>query len=744
MSAARNIRAAVAAVLGVVAVLLGAATPGALADVFGATALLSASPFGQSEYAHDPALSEDGRYVVFDGSVGGVSGVWRRSTAPGSTFEQVAGGDATLPSVSGDGRYVSFTSNEGASLPAITNGQIVNGEPVREAPGVYVRDMDQAPGEPGAFTLASAKDHSMQSLAYEFPGASEEQIETKRTAFGAIAAGRSAITADGRTVVFVTTAQSDLGGPETPPLQVAVRHLDTQETQLVSVRFDPATGRPAIDGETGETEPVPEEEGRYGAVWSKGVPAPFQTTTVGTVTKPYRVPALPGASISADGSAVAWYGGQISEQVRTLSGERLDKLYAEPLWRRITGGPAEPTRRVTGGSDPESPGCLAAPESRLPPSPVPGDPCQGPFATQVSGIGTWNDSQEADYIPRLSANGDDVAFLAGAPLLTEAGAFGIGGSSFNSDVFREDMTAPDRTSGLTQLTQFASSDTNRIPTNANISDLAISADGLQLAFSTRRTVFPLGTPAFVSAPSSVPGLVEIYDADLANATLTRVTHGYEGGAPEHPEVETGNEDRYARISDGSLSPSFDASGNLLAFSSTAANLVFGDGNTPPSGLGERDGADVFLVPRIIFSSEPTPQTISPPPANPLPEPLWRLVVTASSLPDGTVRLRAIVPAAGVLLARAASSLPAGTARRGHRKVRRTVARASATTRAASTSVVKLQLQLGGHYRPLAYRAGGLPSSVTVSFSAKGHPTLRRTLTIRFRHRTSRHPRRRAR
>ncbi len=465
--------------------------------------------------------------------------------------------------------------------------------------------------------------------------------------------------------------------------------------------------------------------------------APFQTTTVGTVTKPYRVPALPGASISADGSAVAWYGGQISEQVRTLSGERLDKLYAEPLWRRITGGPAEPTRRVTGGSDPESPGCLAVPESRLPPSPVPSDPCQGPFATQVSGIGTWNDSQEADYIPRLSANGNDVAFLASAPLLTEAGAFGIGGSSFNSDVFREDMTSPDRTSGLTQLTQFASSDTNRIPTNANISDLAISADGLQLAFSTRRTVFPLGTPAFVSVPSSVPGLVEIYDADLANATLTRVSHGYEGGAPEHPEVETGNEDRYARISDGSLSPSFDASGDLLAFSSTAANLVFGDGNTPPNGLGERDGADVFLVPRIIFSSEPTPQTISPPPSNPVLERPWQLVVRATSLPTGAVQLRATVPAAGMLAASAASTLPARVART-HRKVRRTVAKATTAAQGVG-STVNMKLRLVGHYQGLAGRPGGLFSSVTVTFSAKGHPALRKTLTIRFVARR-RHPR----
>ena len=66
----------------------------ARADVFGTISLLSASPFGQAEYAHDPALSEDGRYVVFDGAIAGVQGVWRREARPGANFEQVAGGDA--------------------------------------------------------------------------------------------------------------------------------------------------------------------------------------------------------------------------------------------------------------------------------------------------------------------------------------------------------------------------------------------------------------------------------------------------------------------------------------------------------------------------------------------------------------------------------------------------------------------------------------------------------------------------
>ena len=706
----------------------GSVTAPADADVFGAISLLSASPVGQAEYAHDPAVSADGRYIVFDGLVGGVPGIWRRATTPGSLLEQVAGGDATLPSISADGRYVSFTTNEGASLPAITDGTAHLQSPQREAPQVYVRDMGRQPAEADAFTLVSAKNHTTEALTYEFPGASEAELQSKTPRYGAVAGGRSAITADGRTVVFVTTAQSNLAGPGTPPLQVAVRHLDTEETVLVSVRYDAETGRPAVDAGTGEPEPVPLEEGIYGAVWSKE-PA-FSVSAEESVTTGYHLPSLPGASISADGSTVAWYGSLISEQARTLPGEAelLRKLYAEPLWRRIAGGPTEPTRRVTGGSEPESAACLAAPEAKLPSIPVAGDPCQGPFAAQTTGgAGTWNGKEEADYVPRLSADGDYVAFLATAPLSDEPGAFGIGGGDLNVDAYRENMTAPTRASGLTRLTQFASADPNRKSTNAGVTDLAIAADGGQIAFTTRRTVFPLGVPAYVSQPAAVPGLNEVFDADLANDTLTRVTRGYEGGTPEHPEIETGSEERYQRASDGAMSPSFTADGSELAFSSTASNLVFGDGNTPANGQGEVDGADVFAVPRILFTEEPTPQTISPPPANPVLEPLWRLAVGAVSQADGTVRLNVLLPAAGTLSIRATSSLVTGGSRVRH-TIKRTVA---ASTLGVAGRESTVTLRLGSRYRALALRKGGLASLLQVTFSAGGHVPLSRQLEVRF-------------
>jgi hypothetical protein len=399
---------------------------------------------------------------------------------------------------------------------------------------------------------------------------------------------------------------------------------------------------------------------------------------------------------------------------------------------------------VIGGSDPESLACQASGERTLPRTPSSADPCQGPLATQDSGgFGTWNNHETANFVPQLSANGDEVAFIATAPLIGDVGGFGIGGNEYNSDVFWVDMTAPDHVASLRRLTRFASGEQNRVSTNANVNDLAISSDGQQVAFTTRRTVFPLGVPAFVSVPAAVPGLAELYDADLGNETLTRVTRGYEGGAPAHPEIETGSEERYQRTADGALSPSFSQDGGQLAFSSTASNLVFGDGNTP--ALGESadfdDGADAFLVPRITFSSEPTPQTISPPPANPSPELPWALRVTAASLPSGQVQIRATVPAAGTLAASATSALPATAGRRSHSKVRRMVARAAAAGAPDGTGLIKLYLKLSGRYRALADRPHGLPGTVTVTFAAKGHPALRRSLPIRFIRRVGAHNKR---
>jgi len=725
----------IALLVGALPAVALASPPPVRADVFGPISLVSegVTPGGsvpqQSDYAHDPAISGDGRFVAFDGSFGGVKGVWRRDLQTGEV-EQVAGGDAELPSISEDGRYVSFTTNEGKALARITNDEVDPSE--AEAVNVYVRDMSAGPQEPGAFSVASAPSGSEEPLTYA------EQSTTT----GSTAAGRSAISGDGREVAFVTTAASNLVDPtsvDTPALQVAVRYLDTKETKLVSVNRE--TGGP-VSGVEGQT---------YGAVFA-GAGASQAALGIPPAYGQYGSGPPPGASISADGSTVAWMGTDIAQQAPSLAGEARKPLYTEPLWRRIAAGSETPTERVTGGSDPQNPACIAGGETVLPAGPSLADPCEGPFfileESPVAGILVGGVTSE--FIPRLSADGYTVAFISQAPLVALSEFFGSAGQP--SDVYVVDMhPGLTRDRALTPLTQLAAKEGNRA-TDGGIFDFDISADGSQVAFVTERTQFTLGSPAFVSTRASEPGMEELFDADLLDHTLTRVTQGIGGGESERPPPvpRQPGQDPYNE-GDGALSPSFSADGAEIAFSSTASNLVWGDGNTPssPSYGKPEDGSDAFVVERRTFAPLPTPQYISPeePPAS---APSWQLGVTALSQRDGTVLLYLRTPAAGTLSAGAQSSVlvyPAHSARssrnaRAHHTARKasrgrakpTVASrtvASRRTQARGSGLTTIVLKLAAPYSALASARGGLTATATVTFAAAGQRTLRQSISVTF-------------
>ena len=191
-------------------------TGSARGDVFGTISLVSYGAVGgggfvqQAEYAHDSAISADGRYVAFDGSIGGVTGVWRRDLDT-DAIEQVAGGDAAMPSISENGHYVSFTTNEGASLPEITHTQ-PDLAPRPEAVNVYRRDMDAEPAASAAEEAARPAGERA-FLAASVPSGSEEPLRyagAQAKHEGSYAAGRSAMSANGNEVVFVTTSVSNL------------------------------------------------------------------------------------------------------------------------------------------------------------------------------------------------------------------------------------------------------------------------------------------------------------------------------------------------------------------------------------------------------------------------------------------------------------------------------------------------------------------------------------------------------
>jgi WD40-like Beta Propeller Repeat len=694
----------------------------ARANVYEAISLVSVNEFEQASRAEHPVISLDGRYVAFDGSFGGVGGVWRKELATGAVApvsvgaENTPPGEAKLPSISADGRYVSFT----------TTARLDEKNDTNNGPDVYVRDMGMpAAGpcppqrneasEPCPFKLASAADGGAQGLSYQYASPAQE------VGLGALASGRSAISADGRYVAFVTTAASNLAGAETPPLQVAVRDLQQARTYLVSALYDPATGQPATDPETQRDVPVPTaQQGTLGAVFDAGSIPTFQFPN-----------AAVGASISADGTTVAWLGQQVAQQAATVpEGDTADiPEHAEPLWRRWQAGPLAPTLRVTGGSDPLNPACESDVHKALESPPSLANPCQGPFAPNGNGTTGIEAASGSDYLPRLSADGYTVAFLSSAPLV-EGGEFG-GTGNFSDDLYWVNMKDPSlsRVAALARLTAIAAGGGRDFGRVEPIEDIGVSADGSQIAFVTRRTVFPLGSPAYVSTPLAAPaeesGPQELYDVDLANDTLTRVTHGYNGGPTELVHVPE-------RGFTGS--PSFSGNGDTLAFSSVAPNLVYGDGNR---------SSDAFVVDRRVFAASGVLQYISAAPPAPATDPAWLLGVRAHSRRDGSVVLEALVPGAGQLRATARSAVLVPAPGRGgsgrargssHRRAHTVVAMrnvAAAARASVGEALLAVRLVLTHNYRALANKRGGQSASVTVQFSAPGHALLRATIAVTF-------------
>lgn len=707
----------------------------ASADLFGPIELVSAGvvPGGliqQAEEARFPVISGNGRYVAFVGRVGGVPGVWRRDLLTGAV-EQVAPGEATMPSISEDGQYVSFTTNE-SLVPEDTN----------PSPDVYRRNMEPGPGE-AEYTLVSAVNGSDEGAAYTYTGGPE--TSEGETEYGSLAGARSAMSANGNEVVFITTAQSNLlGEPEgTPPGEVLVRDIATDETKLVSAEYEPGVGWSA----NRPVQPSTDNAGftAYGAVYPSGGETPrFGTPPVSGGEDDQG--SWLGASISANGEVVAWMGQQLGEQARLLSNEQADEppQTAEPLWRDIGEGAAAPIRRITGGSDPTNPLCEASGESEIPQTdPSPLDPCVGPFEHyREQGEGLWGSiNGKADSVPQLSKNGQVVAFITGARELA-SGEQEFAGAESTDDLYVVDMASGlTRVQALRRLTEIGGGGETqeKIEKSAKVVDDSVSPDGEEVAFTTQRTEFPLGSPTFVSPLAAVPGMIELYDVDLENDTLTRVTHGFRGegfrseelAPPEKPGVDPYNNEQ------GAYAPSFSDDGNTLCFASSADNLVYGDGNDAP---------DVFVVHRVQSPSETVQQYVSPVPPNPSLVPARTIGLSAVSLPDGSVQLYAEVPGAGTLSAQARGGVlihrtdkTAKHSRRNGRSAKTTVSVATRSVASAHTTVTSseeglstLTLTLDRAYISLARSSGGLSANVNVTFAAPGQPVLRASLRIQFR------------
>jgi hypothetical protein len=323
-------------------------------------------------------VSSDGRFVAFETAARNLfadddpdpegayrrGGIFRRDLASGA-LELVAHGSlvdeesgqaqvrgAANPSISGDGRYVAFSSGERLS-PVDVNDEI----------DVYVRDMTLPRDDAEAFDLVSARDGGDVPAAYA-PRPPEEDFPGRNA--GAEVTRGAAISDDGTKVAFRTQYASDLPAaplPDTPPFQVLLRDRTEDETRLVTRRRD-------------------------------------------DVTQPVDLVADGHAVISADGTTVAWTGQNAPAQTVLLEGEGDDPLVFYYLWQRVADGPDAPTRRVTGVADVDDPACPEG--AAISGNPSASGPCYGPLSFQESEFGTV-----AGTPPALSGDGRRVLFVTG-------------------------------------------------------------------------------------------------------------------------------------------------------------------------------------------------------------------------------------------------------------------------------------------------------------------------------------------
>lgn len=587
-------------------------------------------PHGFETDAEPPGTLREGGIFRYDRTTGAIQLV-----ADGSEFHTEGPEKGTLifrgaqnPSVDTDGRYVAFSTAQ-QLVPQDTNDNV----------DVYVRDMDVplAPGrkDAGAYTLASARNAGDEPATYApreppLPGANP----------GAEVWPNTSISADGRYVIFRTTELKsnlpDHSAVDTEPGQLFVRDLQAHTTTLLSRDSTTAT-------------------------YASGDPA-------GGATGP--------ASISADGSTVAWVATNAESQTRFLPGESPVSSQPYYLWRRWQ-EPGALTRRITGIADPDDPACSQTEEVTQ--SPTATGPCYGPLSSQESDLASI-----AGTAPALSADGYTVAFLAGAALRPNIT------KSSGLDVFLTSMRpGATRKASTRELTLGVKS--GNPGSTPSIESLALSADGSTIAFTSSRDSFVLPEPAPIGAFRPLPTANDLYVIHLAEDTLERAVVDYEGTDPN-----------------GSISvnPTLVENGSTIAFTSSASNLIFGDANVASDAFTATLEAPAGTAPPSPeFNATQSPFSLSTTAA---PE----LGLHLRQAKDGSLTVLVETPGPGRLTAQALATIATRAA--GKTKKRKVVlAHASIATRSEGTAT--LVLHVAPQYAADLERAGKLRAQVVVSF-----------------------------
>ncbi|HEY2631263.1 MAG TPA: hypothetical protein VGI26_02660 [Solirubrobacteraceae bacterium] len=532
--------------------------------------------------------------------------------------------------MSADGRYVAFSTAQ-QLVPGDTNDNV----------DVYVRDMDVPltadRKQSGAYTLVSSTNGGDEPATY-----AQREQPLKGEEPGSEVWPNTSMSADGRYVVFRTTElKSNLpegSATDTPPLQLFVRDLQAKTTTLLT--RNKTTG-----------EPVSNAQAPVGAVGP--------------------------ATISPDGSTVAWVSTGAPEQTQFIKDETEDVKEPYYLWRRWQESEAK-TRRITGIADPEDPECHGQEEIN-PAERLAKGPCYGPLTEPESGLASIDLAA-----PGLSSDGYTVAFLAGAALRTP------NTKSTGLDVFLTSMRpGVTRKAGTRELTLDVQS--GNIGSTPSIESLALSSDGSTIAFTSARDDFVLPEPRPVGVFKAFPHATELYVIHIAEDSLERAVVNFEGGDPNESVL---------------VNPTLTEDGSTVAFVSYASNLIFGDANEQPDAFAATVETPLGTAPpstevNSIQGGFSLTGTVAP-----------ELGLTLKRAKDGGLILLVETPGAGKLVARATGAITTKTGKKKHKK-KVQLAHASGATRSEGTTT--LTLHLAPQYFKDLKSVGRLNAHVTVSF-----------------------------
>jgi Tol biopolymer transport system component len=608
-------------------VLTGVMTPGAQAAYGpGADAASANGARLGGAQSDQPALSADGRYVVFttsapellgapaDPTEAYTNGIVRRDLLTGAVAlvapprtvrrsdgaEVYTGATAAGASISADGRAVAFRS-----AVALT------GDDRNTGTDVYVRDMDRPVTDDGAYQLASALDGTTDGPTYA--GAAGDGARTGTRGYG--------ISDDGATVVFSTSATSNLpggGAADVPAGQVFVRDLATQRTELVTQAT--AGGGPVPRGRVVDPQPV----------------------------------------LSGDGSTVAWADPDAGAQTRLLPGE--PGPVVAYLWRDLRAA-VPTTRRIAGASDLDDPACAS--DTPFVSGPAASGPCDGPFVEGEAGTDT--------ALRPLSISGDGrrLLFRSDASQRPFDPTLARGGSVYVADM----SPGVSRKAGVRRILSIPGT-----TASATVGEAIMSRDAQRVLFSSSARIFDGGAPLgdFPTVTQGA-GLVNLYVLDRAAGTIQRATSGFDGSDFHGDLVDP--EDPGTFGDPGASALTADADLTVLAFSAQDGNLFPGDAN------GVRDVEVVRGTPGLTAvagapTALPAPAVAPLPMIWPAPIPAPKAVHPVFGFPtigrDGIARITVRVPAQGTLTATATA------------KHRLTVARVTSRPKHASSVVLKLK------------------------------------------------------